>query len=222
MKKLLPTLCAAAGIFAATLTSAQAQDFSANISVTNNYVWRGITQTNGDFAVQGGADVEFGSGFSVGAWASNVDFGDATEAEIDLYGNFAIPLTDMVTANLGGILYLFPGQPSGADYTFFEFNGGLDFDLGMATLSTSVAYSPDVGGDTTWYFNGGLGVPVGEYFELFGSVGYYEWETAVDYLDYAVGVSATWQNFTVSTYYAGTDFAGDDGSFVVMLTAAIP
>ena len=231
MKKFFPTLFAAAGMLTAAMTSAQAQEignwgasFSANASVANDYIWRGVTQTDGQIAVQGGFDVEFENGFSLGVWASNVDFGpgDSTDAEVDFYGSFAIPLTDMVSANVGGILYLYPGQPSGADYTFFEFNGGLDFDLGGATLSTSVAYSPDVGGDTTWYFNGGLGVPVGEYFELFGSVGYYEWETATDYLDYAVGVSATWQNFTLSTYYAGTDFVGDDGSFVVMLTAAIP
>jgi uncharacterized protein (TIGR02001 family) len=222
MNKLLPTLCAAVGIFAAALTSAQAQDFSANIGVTNNYVWRGLTQTNDDFAVQGGADVAFDNGLSFGAWASNVDFGDSTDAEIDLYGGFSFPLTEMVSGNVGGIVYLYPGQPTGADYTFFEFNGGLDFDLDPITLSGSVAYSPDVGGDTTWYFNGGVGIPLGEYFELFGSVGYYEWETATDYVDYAVGASVTWENFTLSSYYAGTDLSGDDGAFVVMLTAAIP
>jgi uncharacterized protein (TIGR02001 family) len=222
MNKLLPALYAAAGIFAAALTSAQAQDFSANIGVTNNYVWRGLTQTNDDFAVQGGADVEFGNGFSLGAWASNVDFGDSTDAEIDLYGGYSFPLSDMVSANVGGIAYLYPGQPSGADLNFFEINSGLDFDLEPITLSGSVAYSPDVGGDQTWYFNGGVGIPLGEYFELFGSVGYYEWETATDFVDYAVGASVTWENFTLSGYYAGTDLSGDDGSFVVLLTASVP
>jgi len=228
MNKLLPTLCAAAGIIAGTLTSAQAQEiantgasFSANIGITNNYVWRGITQTDDDFAVQGGVDVEFDNGLSFGAWASNVDWG-AGDIELDLYGSFAIPLTDMMSANFGGIVYLYPDQPSGFDANFFEFNGGLDFDLGPAALSTSVAFSPDVGGDTTWYFNAGLGVPIGEYFELFGSVGYYEWETIPDFIDYAMGVSATYENFTLSTYYAGTDISGDDGSFVIMLTAAVP
>jgi len=232
MNKILPTLCAAAGIFVATLTSAQAAadpafgnmgaSFSANIGITNNYVWRGITQTNDDFAVQGGADVEFDSGFSLGVWASNVDFGDGTEAEIDLYGSYSIPLTEMVSANVGAIGYFFAGQPSGADYTFFEGNVGLDFDLGMATLSTSVAYSPDVGNETTWYFNSGLGIPLSEIFEVFGGVGYYQWESSPNIIDYNIGVSATWGNFTVSTYYAGTDIASDNGSFVVMLTAAVP
>lgn len=222
MNKILPALFAAVGIFAAALSSAQAQEFSANIGVTNNYVWRGITQTDDEFAVQGGADVDFGNGFSLGAWASNVDFGDSTDAEIDLYGGYSFPLSDMVSANVGGIYYLYPGQPSGADYNFFEVNGGLDFDLDPITVSGSVAFSPDVGGDNTWYFNGGVGIPLGEYFELFGSVGYYEWETATDYVDYAVGASVTWENFTLSGYYAGTDLAGDDGNFVVLLTATVP
>ncbi len=222
MNKLLPIICAAVAVFAAALTTTQAQDFSANIGVTNNYVWRGVTQTDDGFAVQGGADVEFGNGFSLGAWASNVDFGDGTDAEVDIYGSYSFPLTDMVSANVGAIGYLYPGQPSGADLNFFEANGGLDFDLGGATLSTSVAFSPDVGDETTWYFSGGVGIPLGEYLELFGGVGYYSWETSSDVFDYNVGLSATWENFTLSGYYAGTDLEGDDGNFIVMLTAAIP
>jgi uncharacterized protein (TIGR02001 family) len=222
MKKILPTLFVATAAFAASLTSAAAQEFSANLGVTNNYMWRGITQTDDEFAVQGGADVEFDNGFSAGFWASNVDFGDGTDAEIDLYGGYSFPITEMVSGNVGVIGYFYPGQPSGTDYTFVEFNGGLDFDLGPAVLSGSVAFSPDVGGDTTWYFNAGLGIPLGEYFELFGGIGYYEWQTVTDTFDYNFGVSATWQNFTVSTYYTGTDLPGDDGAFVVALTASVP
>ncbi len=211
------------------MTSAQAQEFgntdvsfSANIGVTNNYVWRGQTQTDDGYAVQGGLDAEFDNGLSFGAWASNVDFGDNTTAEIDLYGSFAIPITDMMSANIGGIAYLYPGQPSGANLNFFEFNGGFDFDLGGPSLSTSVAFSPYVGGETTFYWNAGLGVPLGEYLELFGGVGYYAWEVSTDVFDYNVGIAATWENFTVSTYYAGAMLPGDNGSVVVMLTAAIP
>ena len=52
-------------------------NFSWNLGVTSDYVFRGITQTDFDPALQGGLDYAFGdSGWYVGAWASNVDFAD--------------------------------------------------------------------------------------------------------------------------------------------------
>ena len=109
MKKFLPTICAAAGFLAAAMGTAQAQSYSANLGVTNNYVWRGITQSDDEFAVQGGADVAFENGLSAGVWASNVDWG-VGDVEVDLYGNYAFPLTDMVTGNVGVIGYFYPSS----------------------------------------------------------------------------------------------------------------
>ena len=63
--------------------------FSSTITATTDYDFRGITQTALDPALQISADYAFGeSGFAVGAWASNVDFGEgaATDYEVDLYG----------------------------------------------------------------------------------------------------------------------------------------
>lgn len=57
-------------------SSIAAAEVSGNISLTNDYRFRGVSQTAGDFAVQGGIDWSFESGFSVGAWASNLDYED--------------------------------------------------------------------------------------------------------------------------------------------------
>jgi uncharacterized protein (TIGR02001 family) len=221
MTRILSMAGAAASVLAATMTIAQAQEFSANLGVTNNYVWRGITQSDDDFAVQGGADVAFDNGLSAGIWASNVDWG-VGDIEVDIYGNYAIPLADMVTGNIGVIGYLYPDQPSGAEANFVEFNAGVDFALDPITLSGDIYFSPDVAGDTTWYFSGGASVPVGEMFGLYGSVGYYEWETGTDTFDYAIGASVSIQMFTLSAGYHGTDLAGDDGNFVALLKVTFP
>ena len=62
--------------------SAQADtavDVAFNVGVFSDYVYRGYSQTNEDPAIQGGMDLTAGN-FYAGVWASNVDFGDDTDA----------------------------------------------------------------------------------------------------------------------------------------------
>ena len=65
----------AAVVLLASASIAQAE-ITGNASVVSDYNWRGITQTAGDPAIQGGIDYAHDSGFYAGAWGSNVDFGD--------------------------------------------------------------------------------------------------------------------------------------------------
>lgn len=43
---------------------------TANVGVTTDYVFRGITQTSHNAALQGGVDYAHSSGFYVGLWGS--------------------------------------------------------------------------------------------------------------------------------------------------------
>ncbi|MCL1090591.1 TorF family putative porin [Shewanella profunda] len=71
-KRLVPLI----GIALATslLSSNANAEVTGEISLTNDYRFRGVSQTAGDPALQAGIDWGFDSGLSVGAWASNVDF----------------------------------------------------------------------------------------------------------------------------------------------------
>ena len=62
----------AAALMAMTSASALAEA-SANIAFATDYRFRGISQTDKDFAIQGGFDYAWDSGFYIGTWASNVD-----------------------------------------------------------------------------------------------------------------------------------------------------
>ena len=57
--------------------------------MTTDYRFRGISQNDEDFAIQGGFDYAHDSGFYAGLWASNVDFQiqtvDDASAELDIY-----------------------------------------------------------------------------------------------------------------------------------------
>ena len=46
---------------------------SANVTLTSDYVWRGLGQTAGNPAIQGGFDYASDGGFYAGIWASNVE-----------------------------------------------------------------------------------------------------------------------------------------------------
>ena len=46
--------------------------FTANVGLFSEYIFRGIAQTGGKPAVQGGFDYGHSSGFYAGTWASNI------------------------------------------------------------------------------------------------------------------------------------------------------
>ena len=79
-------------------------EWSGNVAITSDYVWRGISQTDEDPAIQGGFDYANGM-FYAGTWASNVDFGDDsdTNIEVDFYGGLAGALESGVTWDVGVI-----------------------------------------------------------------------------------------------------------------------
>ena len=118
--KLTASLAAIAAAIAAVSTAgaASAQDatFAFNVAGTSDYVFRGFSQTAEDSALQLGADVTVGN-YYVGAWASNVDFGDETDAEVDLYGGYRTEVAGFAV-DVGAIAYLYVGEPNRAAYNY--------------------------------------------------------------------------------------------------------
>src|SRR5262245_62438152 len=81
------TLALVTGLLALSGVS-QAQ-FSSTWTAVSDYDFRGFTQSAKDPALQASADYAFGeSGFSLGAWASNIDFGNDEDYELDVYMNY--------------------------------------------------------------------------------------------------------------------------------------
>ena len=114
-----------------------------NAAVGSDYVFRGVSQTEGDPAISAGVDVTQGL-FYVGAWAGNVSFaGDAdTDAEIDLYAGVR-PEFGGFNWDFGVVSYFYAGQPDGADYDYVELKAATSRAVGPATLGAAIYYSPD-------------------------------------------------------------------------------
>jgi uncharacterized protein (TIGR02001 family) len=109
------------GAFAQTAApaapAAPASPWSFNVGVTSDYLFRGISQTHGRPAIQGGIDYLHSSGFYVGAWASSItwvkDAYGKGSVEIDVYGGFKNSFGGGdFNYDIGYITYNYPGKGS--------------------------------------------------------------------------------------------------------------
>ena len=97
-----------------------------NVGLYSQYIFRGLTQTNRDPALQGGFDYSHSSGFYAGTWASNISwlkenfstaagtagqYSGGGSLEWDFYGGFksSIGKTDF-TYDIGLLYYWYPGD----------------------------------------------------------------------------------------------------------------
>ena len=182
-----------AGAVAATLLPgvASAADsphtLTGNVGLYSQYIFRGLTQTNGDPALQGGFDYSHASGWYAGTWGSNISWlRDGTTAggagapayksggslELDFYGGYKWSLPNDFTLDLGTLYYWYPG-----DANNIAANGGTAFHpkadtwevyLGLSWKWLSAKYSHSVDNKTfavldssgTYYFDLTAAYPV--------------------------------------------------------------
>jgi uncharacterized protein (TIGR02001 family) len=122
--------------------AAPAFTVSGAATLTSDYRFRGVSQSDEGMAVQGGITISHESGFYVGAWGSNLagwgTFGGAN-MELDLIGGFKLPVGEG-TLDAGLVWYMYP---SGADTTdFAELYAKLSGAVGPVSLTAGVAYAP--------------------------------------------------------------------------------
>lgn len=194
-------------IAAASTAPAFAQDVSVsgNVTLTTDYVWRGVTQSNQDMVVQGGFDADFGNGFSAGVWASGADFNDDpadTNLELDFYGSYGFDLGG-IDASVGFVYYTYPD--SGLDLDFFEFNGTLakDFGNGFA-LGGSLNWDPD---NETVYADITADYAVNDIFGLSATYGAYL-DGYGEYNNWTVGGSLALGGLDFGVGYYDSDISG--------------
>ena len=184
MKKLFVASALAAFLVAPAMAFAQAapadapqspHTFTVNVSLASQYIFRGLSQTNGDPALQGGLDYSHASGLYAGLWLSNISwFTDQ---------NAAIKSAPVSLASPGSV---------GPPYTPHKSNAAClewDFYAGFKNSFAGGAWNYDVG--IIQYYYPGRYDNVGAYrkphtTEFYGLIGY-KWVS----LKYSKGVSAT-------------------------------
>jgi uncharacterized protein (TIGR02001 family) len=221
-------MMAALGATALSVTAgiAAAGDFTANLGVTSDYVFRGQSQSQTKPAVFGGVDYVDESGLFAGLWASSVDFNDAasTYMELDLYAGYTHAFTEQTSGTVKLVAYLYPTAdypPGSNDYDYFELVASLSHNFGPFSGGLELAYSPD------YFFESGNGValsgtasvPLTDSFFLFdGGIAAsaklgYQWieDQATfgtpDYLFYDIGLTGKFSKFALDIRYVDTDLS---------------
>lgn len=122
---------------------------SANIGLFSEYIFRGISQTAGEPAVQGGFDYAHSSGFYAGTWATNIswleDFGayNRSSMEWDFYLGFknAFPGAEDFSYDFGLLYYYYPGRknPGVVSADTLELYGSIGWKWISAKLSYTLS-----------------------------------------------------------------------------------
>ncbi len=198
-------LCGLAG----TASAQETPEIAWNVGVTSDYVFRGYSQTSDDPAIFGGVDLTFGS-FYAGAWASNVDFSDSTDGEIDLYSGFRSEVSGFAV-DVGVVGYLYSSQPDGADYDYAELKAAASRAFGPVTLGAAVYWSPDFFGvdDEATYVEANASFSPAAQWTVSGAVGNQALDVNADYTTWNAGVAyAFTDHVAIDLRYHDTDVDG--------------
>lgn len=188
---------------------------SYNVSLTSEYRYRGLSQTDFDPAVQGGVDYVHGpSGFYVGTWLSTIkwtkDLGGDGNIEWDFYAGKRGQLTAEVSYDVGGLYYYYPDNSLDPSANTFELYGKLGYGPGYIKYSlstTNLFGTPD--SRRSGYLDLGADIDVGNGFLLNLHIGrqHVRNTSSASYTDYRVGVSKDLGGATVALAWhkANTD-----------------
>lgn len=201
MKTLMTHLVAFLTMLISSMAFAESpHEFSANVALSTDYMYRGQSQTGNDPSISGGLDYAHSSGFYLGTWASNVNFPNNVTSEIDIYGGYGGDLgATGISYDVGLLYYIYPGSPEGADNNFIEGYLGFGYDFSEA-LSAGVTFrgTPDWQGATGGGFNveGTVDYSLPYGVTLSGMVGHQSVDEnttwgSPDWTYYSIGVSKT-------------------------------
>lgn len=203
-----------------------------NLGLFSSYRFRGVDQTFGKPALQGGIDYSHASGFYVGNWNSNVSSGAGFpngNLEMDFYGGYRTSFGD-IGLDVGAIYYYYPGSEAkmlgvgatsgavnnkevyvGASWKFISLKYAYSFDdyfslRGWDSTGTSTGKSTK----GTSYFDLSATYDLGDGWGVNGHVGYLDLKNGYkgDYTDWKVGVTKNIDGWVLGLSYIDTDSAG--------------
>jgi len=227
MKNIVRGLLAASALAGAFVAApAFAEDAPSDFTITGSatiasqYRFRGLSQSNNQPVVQGAITVTHSSGLYVGVWgssASSSDFNnspiDIGGTEIDVFGGYSKTIAG-VTLDGGVYGYLYPSQ-TGLNY--YELYGSVAKSYGPVKGKLGINFAPaqkvfnsyitSATRSNTYVYgelsSGIPGTPLSVHSHLGYTAGGFDYVRP--YLDYSVGVSASWKALTLDASFVGTD-----------------
>jgi uncharacterized protein (TIGR02001 family) len=198
-------------------------------TVVSDYRFRGISQTDRRFAVQGTFTLAHSSGFYATIWGSSIDNYVAAESdqEIDLVGGYRHTFGG-TTIDVGLLYYYYPGAEAliaGYDSDFFEPYVSIAQTFGPVTAKATVNYAPSQsalsignGNEDNLYLAGDLSATIpNTSLTLSGHVGHSFGPSYLTigkgYTDWNVGAA-----YAIGPLTLGIQYVDTDGTFITPVT----
>jgi uncharacterized protein (TIGR02001 family) len=180
-----------------------------NLGLFSSYRFRGIDQTFGKPALQGGIDYSHSSGFYLGNWNSNVNEGagfPAGNLEMDFYGGWKNTWGDW-GLDVGAIYYYYPGTDANVANGTQFINPRNATDIHTGKIDNKEIY---IGGSWKWislkYFHA-----IDDYFSLPGTKGSHYWDLSATYdLGGGWNILGHVGQFKLKGWSTGTDLTNGD------------
>jgi uncharacterized protein (TIGR02001 family) len=180
--------------------------FSGTAIYATDYIWHGYSKSDGNGVFQANLDYQHSSGIFVGAWVSQVDFGDdqffsnASKVEFIPYLGYSFTLPEDWHGDVHWRRYIYNGDFFGEPGDYNEFTGSISFrDL----LSASIGITDDGYGRGGIYADYELlgQYPITDLIDFSIKVGYVQSREALkfDYLYWDAGLTFKYQ-------FVGLDF----------------
>ncbi len=214
---------------------AMAEDspLSGNVSLTTDYLFRGVTQTDHRGAIQGGFDYANPSGWYVGVWGSNISWiTDGTNVipgsslELDTYAGYSGGFATDFTYDVGILRYNYSGEnpPGMVSATTNEIYGSIGWKWISAKYSRSTGNLfgvPDSSGSGYLELNGtytleGPAVDLSAHYgkQTVSGAG----NDPLTYSDYNVKVAKDFSGYTVAFMINNTNITGDSARGVLSVS----
>jgi len=227
----LSLLGLAAGLAEPALAAELGGGFSINGGATlvSDYRFRGISQTDRRFAVQGTFTISHSSGFYATIWGSSIDdyVADGGDQEIDLIAGWHHSWSG-TTLDMGVLYYYYPGSGAitpGYNSDFVEPYISVAHTFGPVTAKATANYAPSQsalsvgnGNEDNFYLAGDLSATIpdtglGVAAHLGHSFGPSYLTIGDGYTDWSLGATYTHGPLTVGLTYVDTD-----GTFITPIT----
>lgn len=187
---------------------------SGGVTGTTDYRFRGISQSNGDPALQGSVVVDHESGFYAGGFASTLS-DDLRPGEVELSGyvGYTREISPGTDIDVGVQLYGYPDNRSLTNASYFEPYAAVRHTLGPVTAELGAAFAPEqealVNNDSLYVYgdlSGGVPfTPVTITTRVGYTSGPARFTGITDYLDWRIGAEYRKGPATISLEYVDTD-----------------
>jgi uncharacterized protein (TIGR02001 family) len=209
-----PIAALAAALAAAVPAAAHAAGVSglySALTVTSDYRYQGVSDTDGAAALQANLHYFRPDGWYAGAFASQVDFKDPghTRYELDLYGGKTLALDGGKSElKLQVMRSVFPDNATpGPTYDFWTFQASARRQVGKLAVGGLAAFVPEGSyrSGKVWRVEGQADYAVAPHLALKALAGEQWGGRGHTRAYWSLGPSLTWRRLTFDLRYVGTD-----------------